>query len=78
MKKRQRIQAWHDRQRSLASIHAVDFASPFHYILRPQSQQISCQPARHYRIARGGNARDHPRRSNIYPGSQERVTEGLQ
>src|SRR5215472_17997448 len=31
-KKRQRIQAWHDRQRSLASIHAIDFASPFHYI----------------------------------------------
>src|SRR5215510_15557197 len=53
MKKCQRIQAWHDRQRSLASIHAVDFASPFHYILRPQSQQISCQPTRHYRIARG-------------------------
>jgi hypothetical protein len=29
MKKRQRIQAWHGRQRSLASVHAVDFASAF-------------------------------------------------
>jgi hypothetical protein len=28
--KSQRIQAWHGRQRSLASVHAVDFASPFH------------------------------------------------
>jgi hypothetical protein len=32
-KKRQRIQAWHGRQRSLASVHAVDFASPFHCVL---------------------------------------------
>jgi hypothetical protein len=30
MKKSQRIQAWHGRQRSLASAHAVDFASAFH------------------------------------------------
>jgi hypothetical protein len=29
-------------------------------------------------LPRGGNARDHPPRGNIYPGSQERVTEGLQ
>jgi hypothetical protein len=28
--KSQRIQAWHGRQRSLASVHAVDFASRFH------------------------------------------------
>jgi hypothetical protein len=34
MKKRQRIQAWHGRQRSLASVHAVDFASPFHCAVR--------------------------------------------
>src|SRR5215831_13729476 len=50
--KRQRIQAWHGRQRSLASVHAVDFASPFLCTLQPRSQQISCQPTRHYRIAR--------------------------
>jgi hypothetical protein len=31
--KSQRIQAWHGRQRSLASVHAVDFASPFHCVL---------------------------------------------
>jgi hypothetical protein len=32
--KSQRIQAWHGRQRSLASVHAVDFATPFHCVLR--------------------------------------------
>jgi hypothetical protein len=31
--KSQRIQAWHGRQRSLASVHAVDFASAFHCVL---------------------------------------------
>jgi hypothetical protein len=47
MKKRQRIQAWHGRQRSLASVYAVDFASPFHVKARfvPACRAMAALPA---------------------------------
>src|SRR5215472_11817177 len=68
---RQRIQAWHGRQRSLASVHAVDFASPFLCTLQPRQSTFHASLPRHGRVV-GQPLRD--KRSADHSRSQHGMT----